>query len=42
MAYGVTEKPYTIKSAVGDKVIYTPVVGKLTGEVCKKKYIYRL
>ena len=41
MAYGVSEKPYTIKSVVGDKVIYSPVIDKY-GKVCKKKYIYRL
>ena len=36
LAYGVSEQGYTIKTKVGDKVIYTPVINKLTGEVCKK------
>jgi len=42
MAYGVSENPYTIKSAVGDKVIYTPVVDRFSGKVCRKRVIYRL
>ena len=42
LAYGVSEKPYTIKSVVGDKVIYTPVINRFTGQICRKKNIYRL
>jgi hypothetical protein len=40
LAYGVSEKPYTIKSVVGDKVIYSPFVDK-NGNICPKRFIYR-
>ena len=41
LAYGVSEQAYTIKTQVGDKVIYTPVVNKEDGTVCEKRFIYR-
>ena len=42
LAYGVTEKAYTSKSVVGDKVIFTPVINAKTGTLCKKRFIYRM
>jgi hypothetical protein len=42
LAYGVSEQAYTIKSAVGDKIKFTPVVNPKTGALCKKRYIYRM
>ena len=42
LSYGVSERAYTIKSAVGDKVIYTPVMNPRNNTICKKKYIYRM
>jgi hypothetical protein len=41
LAYGVSEQGYTIKTQVGDKVIYTPVINKQTGQLCRKRIIYR-
>ena len=42
LAYGVSEQAYTIKSAVGDKYTYTPVINPKTGQLCKKTFIYRM
>ena len=42
LSYGVSEQAYTIKSAVGDKVVFTPVINPKTGELCRKRYIYRM
>ena len=42
LAYGVSEKAYTSKTVVGDKVIFTPVINAKTGAVCKKRFIYRM
>ena len=41
LAYGVSEQGYTIKTQVGDKVIYTPVINKQNGTLCKKMFLYR-
>ena len=42
IAYGVSEKAYTIKTRVGDKPIDTPVINPRTGQVCRKNFIYRM
>jgi hypothetical protein len=42
LAYGVSDQAYTIKSAEGDKVIYTPVVNPRSGQLCRSQHIYRL
>jgi hypothetical protein len=42
LSYGVSEEAYTIKSAVGDKYNFTPVINPKTGQLCKKIYIYRM
>ena len=42
LSYGVSEQAYTIKSAVGDKIVFTPVINPTTGQLCKKRYIYRM
>jgi len=42
LAYGVSEKAYTIKTIAGDKYTYTPVIDPRTGSICKKQYIFRL
>jgi hypothetical protein len=41
LAYGVSEQPYTAKTAVGDKPKCTPVINPINGNVCKKRFIYR-
>lgn len=41
LAYGVSEQPYTAKTAVGDKPKCTPVINPRNGNVCKKRFIYR-
>jgi len=41
LAYGVSEQAYTIKTQVGDKVNYTPIINKQTGQLCKKMFVYR-
>ena len=42
LAYGVSEQAYTIKSIVGDKPQFTPVINPRTGQLCKKRIIYRM
>jgi hypothetical protein len=42
LSYGVSEQAYTIKSVVGDKVIYSPIINPRTGTICKKNFIYRM
>ena len=42
LAYGVSEQAYTIKSVVGDKPNYAPVINPRTGKLCKKRIIYRM
>ena len=42
LSYGVSEQAYTIKTAVGDKWTYTPVVNPRTGQICKKQFIFRM
>jgi hypothetical protein len=42
LAYGVSSQAYTEKTAVGDKVIYTPVINPKNGQLCKTQHIYRL
>ena len=42
LAYGVSEQAYTVKTIVGDKYIYTPVINPRTGAICKKQYIFRM
>lgn len=41
LAYGVSSEAYTIKTLVGDKYTYTPVVDPRKGTICKKQYIFR-
>jgi hypothetical protein len=41
LAYGVSEQPYTVKTSVGDKPKYTPVINPRNGILCKKRFIYR-
>jgi len=41
LSYGVSEQAYTIKSAVGDKIKCSPVINPRTGQLCKKRFIYR-
>ena len=42
LAYGVSEQAYTLKTIVGDKYTYTPVINPRTGAICKKQYIFRM
>ena len=42
LAYGVSEQAYTIKTLVGDKYTYTPVINPRTGKICKKQFIFRM
>lgn len=42
LSYGVSEEAYTIKSTVGDKPKYAPFINPRTGEICKKRVIYRM
>lgn len=42
LSYGASEEAYTIKSAVGDKPIFSPVINPRTGQLCKKRIIYRM
>ena len=42
LAYGVSEQAYTLKSVVGDKPKCTPVINPRTGQLCKKRIIYRM
>jgi len=41
LSYGVSEQAYTVKTVVGDKPKYTPVINPITGNICKKIFIYR-
>ena len=41
LAYGVSEQAYTAKTVTGDKIRFTPVVNPVTGQLCKKRFIYR-
>jgi hypothetical protein len=41
LAYGVSEQAYTVKTQVGDKYTYTPVINPKTGKICPKQFIYR-
>lgn len=42
LAYGVSEQAYTAKTIVGDKPPLTPVIDPRTGQLCKKRFIYRM
>jgi hypothetical protein len=42
LSYGVSEEAYTINTAVGDKSNFTPVINPKTGQLCKKRFIYRM
>ena len=42
LAYGVSEQAYTLKSAAGDKPIYSPVINPYNGQLCRKRVIYRM
>jgi len=42
LAYGVSEQAYTAKTIAGDKYTYTPVINPITGQICKKQYIFRM
>ena len=42
LAYGVSEQAYTAKTIVGDKPSLTPVIDPRTGQLCKKRFIYRM
>ena len=41
LAYGVSEQAYTVKTVVGDKPKYTPVISPINGKMCKRIFIYR-
>lgn len=41
LAYGVSEQAYTAKTAIGDKIKLTPIIKPVTGQLCKKRFIYR-
>lgn len=41
LAYGVSEQAYTAKTVVGDKPHLTPVINPISGQICKKRFIYR-